>query len=189
MVCIVWSSLQYISELPGNWVIAPLQIHSYTSPLAHAYHSSTSTICCFWHRSEATIKWLDFTCHLWFMLMVYVLGILTKQGVEELYVQNSCTQTLHHRHPGVQRVFFHMDCKYASSAAVADLYAIFDPRRILLFGITRGVSFFQSTGTESVAFFPCVSCHFDKYWHWSFAFVVLSVSLSIWGVICMMYLS
>jgi len=97
------------------------------------------------------------------MLMVYVLGFLTKQGVEELHVQNSCTQTFCHRHPEVQRVFFHVDCKCASSAAVADLFAIFDPGRILLFLITRGVRFFQSTGTESVIFIPCVSCHFDKY--------------------------
>jgi hypothetical protein len=64
---------------------------------------------------------------------------------------------------GVQRVFFHVDCKCASLAAVADLFSVFDPGRILLFGITRGDSFFQSTGTESVTFIPCVPCHFDKY--------------------------
>ena len=181
--------LHYSTSMNGNRVIAPLQIHSYTSPWAHAHPSSTSTICCCSHRSEATIEWLDFTCHLWFMLMVYVLGFLTKQGFEEIYVQNSCTQTLRHGHPGVQRVFFHVDCKCASSAAVTDFLAIFNPWGILLFGITRGVIFFQSAGTESVTVILCFSCHCDKYWSWSFALVVLSVSLSIWGVICMLHLS
>jgi len=181
--------LHYSMSVNGNRVFVPLQIHSYTSPWAHAYHSSTSTICCCSHRSEATIDWLDFTCHLWFMLMVSVLGFLTKQGVEELYVHNSCTLTLCHRHPGVQRVLFHVDCKCASSAAVTDLLVIFNPWRILLFGITEGVIFFQLTGTESVTVILCFSHHFDKYWSWSFALVVLSVSLSVRGVICMMRLS
>jgi hypothetical protein len=35
----------------------------------------------------------------------------------------------------------------------------------------------------------CFSCHFDKYWSWSFELVVLSVSLSAWGVICLVHLS